>query len=212
MMRIIICDDHVMFSEALADFLTSKGHEVIACLTSPARLDEVVRESRPDAVLLDVSFPAGCGLEAASAVRLLDLGTRVILCTGDVDQRVQDALDTRLVDAVVAKADDVAQIDRALSFETRRLRPRRSVPARVRPRDPLADLTPRELQILDLLALGHSTIYIGRTLGIATSTVHAHVQSVLRQLGVSSRLQAVHLYLAAGTGMAGTATAGRRGA
>ena len=62
-MRIVICDDHVLLTEAMVIAFADHGHEVVATGTSPRQAVELAREHRPDVCLLDVNFPDGSSLD-----------------------------------------------------------------------------------------------------------------------------------------------------
>ncbi|MBJ7357219.1 response regulator transcription factor [Nocardioides sp.] len=198
-MRVVLCDDHTLFTDALAAQLASRGHEVVATLTDPGTLGHAVLGTRPDVVLLDLSFPTGSGLDAARTLRDAGSSVRVVLCTGETlttltsaTRPVRTALRDGTLDALVEKTADVTAIEAALLGGTGRAHD-------LAPRDPKAAwrLTPRETDVLAALAQGLSTTKTAERLGIAPSTVHAHVRSAMLRLDVRSRYEAVHQFVVA---------------
>ncbi len=198
-MRVVLCDDHTMFTEALASQLESRGHVVVAALSSTDGLVPAVLDNRPDAVLLDLSFPCGSGLDAAAEVRGACADVRIVLCTGESSSTldtphlpVRTALRAGILDALVEKTADYPAIEAALRGDTDWT----STAPAAAPK-PFSRLTPREVDVLAVLAEGLSTREAAARLGVAPSTVHAHVQSVMLRLDVRSRFEAVHEYVVA---------------
>jgi DNA-binding NarL/FixJ family response regulator len=164
------------------------------------------RELHPDVVLMDVRMPGMDGIEATRQLACLaDGGPRVlILTTFDLDEYVYDALCAgasgfllkdvtaeRLFEAVRVVAAGEAllapTVTRRLISEFARLRPHTAAP----PTDRLAALTPRETQVLRLVAEGLSNPEIAARLVVTEETVKTHVSRVLGKLGLRDRTQAV---------------------
>jgi DNA-binding NarL/FixJ family response regulator len=199
--RVVVVDDQQIVREGFAALLETQGD--ITVVGSAADGEEAVRvcaEHQPDVVLMDVRMPGMDGIEATQRLA----GTKVIiLTTFDLDDYVYDALSAgasgfllkdagaeRLFEAVrvVAAGDALLApaVTRRLIAEFARQRPR------VRPRpEQLDELTPRETDVLRLIAEGLSNGEIADRLVLSDETVKTHVSRVLGKLGLRDRTQAV---------------------
>jgi RNA polymerase sigma factor (sigma-70 family) len=200
--RIVVADDHQVVRAGFAGLLdTQPDFTVVGTASDGAEAVRVCRETQPHVVLMDVRMPEMDGIEAT---RQLAGGPRVlILTTFDLDEYVYDALlagasgfllkdvtAERLFDAVrvIAAGDALLApaVTRRLISEFARLRPRpEALPAA------LAALTPRETQVLRLVAEGLSNVEIAARLVVTEETVKTHVSRVLSKLGLRDRTQAV---------------------
>jgi DNA-binding NarL/FixJ family response regulator len=201
-MRIVVVDDHRAFSEALGMAVTLQGDLSCVGLAATARdgLD-LIASQRPDVAIVDVMLPDLDGIELTRRVRELSPGTRVIVLTARTDLAVVVQAASAGACGFVPKERPVAEIlatirtaaageismDRAtLASLVARLG--RSGAGRV---PSSAQLTPRELEVLSLLAEGRSVRQITKDLRISMHTCRGAVRSILRKLGVHSQLEAV---------------------
>jgi DNA-binding NarL/FixJ family response regulator len=203
--RLVVVDDQDVVRAAFAALLnTQPDFEVVGTAADGAVAVEVCRRERPDVVLMDVRMPVMDGIEATR--RIVADGPRVlILTTFDLDEHVYDALSAgasgfllkdvtaeRLFDAVKVVAAGEAllapSVTRRLVAEFARMRVRR--PARAAA---LSALTPRETEVLRLVAAGLSNQEIAARLVVGEETVKTHVSRVLAKLGLRDRTQAVVL-------------------
>ncbi|MEV4104915.1 response regulator transcription factor [Nonomuraea sp. NPDC049649] len=201
MIRVVIADDHLVVRTGFGELLdTQPDFEVVGTAADGAEAVRVCGEVSPDVVLMDVRMPRMDGIEATR--RLAGAGPRVlILTTFDLDEYVYDALRAgasgfllkdvtaeRLFDAVRVVAAGEAllapAVTRRLISEFARLRPA-AEPASI------AALTPRETQVLRLIAEGLSNPEIAARLTVTEETVKTHVSRVLAKLGLRDRTQAV---------------------
>ena len=197
--RVLLVDDHALARTGFRMVLdTEPDIEVVGEAATGPQAIHSARRLEPDVVLMDVRMPE---LDGIAATRAIAGAARVlILTTFDLDEYVYDALGAgasgfllkdvaaeRLFDAVRVVAAGDALLDPSV---TRRLV---SEFARLRPRRPpkLDELTPREIDVLRLLAEGLSNAEIADRLIVSDETVKTHVSRVLLKLNLRDRTQAV---------------------
>ncbi len=206
--RIIVADDHHVVRTGFAALLdTQPDFTVVGTACDGAEAVRISRELSPDVALMDVRMPVMDGIEATRLLAGLGpSGPRIlILTTFDLDQYVYDALRAgasgfllkdvtaeRLFDAVRVIAAGEAllapAVTRRLISEFTRPRPK---PEDAPPAAALAALTPRETQVLRLVAEGLSNTEIAARLVVTEETVKTHVSRMLSKLGLRDRTQAV---------------------
>jgi DNA-binding NarL/FixJ family response regulator len=197
-MRVAICTTTALFREALAAVLRSRGHEVACCPSALADAIGAVERSGADVLLLDASLT-----DVGPLAQLRrDRGVRVLLLAeSGKEGSAYAAVDAGAADTVLDHAVALVAVERALDGRwTSGLRPRRA-PVQVQGAESL--LTLREREVIGLLLTGRSSEGIAVALGVSGSTVHSHVQSILRKLGARSRIEAVSMYLGEATPRAG---------
>lgn len=204
--RIVVVDDEQVVRAGFAALLeTQTDFAVVGAAADGREAVQVCRERRPDVVLMDVRMPVMDGIEATA--QLVTAGAErprvLVLTTFDLDEHVYDALNAgasgfllkdvtaeRLFDAVRVVAAGEAllapAVTRRLIGEFARLRPQPSPGPRT-----AAGLTPREVDVLRLIAEGLSNPEIAGRLVIGEETVKTHVSRVLAKLGLRDRTQAV---------------------
>lgn len=203
--RIVLVDDHTLFRVGLEGLLTSRGIDVVASLRDGQNCVKVIKELQPDIVLLDMRMPGTDGLGVLKLIRQQGIASAVVMLTtsSDSDDLIDslkagaqgyllkdmdpEELVTALKDIVLGKtvvAPDLAQV---LARAVQGKPPHPQYPEK---ESPFAHLTPREAEILALLAEGQSNKGIARSLGISDGTVKLHVKAILRKLGVHSRVEA----------------------
>jgi DNA-binding NarL/FixJ family response regulator len=204
--RIVVADDHQVVRDGFAGLLdTQPDFTVVGTASDGAEAVRICRDLRPDVVLMDVRMPGMDGIEATRRLARFGVDARVlILTTFDLDEYVFDALRAgasgfllkdvtaeRLFDAVrvVAAGDGLLApaVTRRLISEFALQQPRPDAPSTAG----IADLTPRETQVLRLLAEGLSNPEIAARLVVTDETVKTHVSRILSKLGLRDRTQAV---------------------
>jgi DNA-binding NarL/FixJ family response regulator len=195
-LRVVIADDDVLLREGIASLLARSPFEVVGQAGDVPELMRLVREHLPHIVVLDIRMPPSHtteGLDAAQAIRaeFPEIGILVLSAHVEVHravdllsegQRVGYLLKSRVtqvsdfLETLERIAGGGAVIDPALVKEL--------VAAR-RIEDPLIELTPREREVLQLMAEGRSNAGIARQLWVTEGTVHKHVRSILGKLPLS---------------------------
>lgn len=204
--QIVVVDDHQVVRDGFAGLLdTQPDFTVVGTASDGAEAVRICRDLRPDVVLMDVRMPGMDGIEATRQLARLGVDARVlILTTFDLDEYVFDALRAgasgfllkdvtaeQLFDAVrvIAAGDGLLApaVTRRLISEFALQRPKADAPSTAA----IADLTPRETQVLRLLAEGLSNPEIAARLVVTDETVKTHVSRILSKLGLRDRTQAV---------------------
>jgi serine/threonine-protein kinase PknK len=212
--KVVLADDDVLLREGLASLLERSGFEVVGQAGNGPELIELVRARRPDLAVVDVRMPPSHtteGLDAAGAIRDEFPSIAIVVLSAHIElehatgllaaghrsgyllkSRVTDIAE--FVDALQRVVEGGLVVDPALVHEL--------VTAR-HVNDPLDDLTPREREVLALMAEGRSNAGIATQLWITEGTVEKHVHGVLGKLGLPEspadhrRVLAVIAYLGA---------------
>jgi RNA polymerase sigma factor (sigma-70 family) len=215
---VLIVDDHPIFRDGLRQCLEARaGLRVSAAVGDGEELWHAIRTlGQPQIVLMDVQMPGESGIELTQALRERYPDIRVVMLTAFSDsERVFAAPKAGAVGYLLKNVspDDIrATVERAAAGEPmlsgeiagRVLREFERERAEERYREQLAGLTPREEDILKLLATGESNREIGKRLFISEQTVKNHVASIFRKLQVNDRTKAA--LLAVKLGFSGSET------
>lgn len=199
--RLVIVDDHTLFREGLRTMLeTEEDIEVVADVDNAEDIVELVWQTRPDLLLLDIRMPQGSGLDAIPAVLKISPSTQVLVLTAS-DDREDHVRAFRLGAKGVVLKDSarqtLMQAIRAVCTGQLWMDPRMS--------DALASeltrfegetpgvrhdsgLTERELEIVRLVSSGYKNKEVGATLMISERTVKTHLTNIFQKLGVRDRV------------------------
>jgi DNA-binding NarL/FixJ family response regulator len=210
--RVALAEDDVLLREGIARLLSEAGYDVVGQAGDAAALDEVVREQVPDLVVIDIRMPpthTAEGLEAARAIRAEFPGIGILLLSAHIEleiamdllndgEGVGYLLKSRVknlddfLDALERVAGGGCVVDPAVVHELIALQRRD---------DPLSELTPREREVLALMAEGRSNVGIAHRLWVTEGAVEKHVRSILMKLNLPTteddhrRVLAVVTYL-----------------
>ena len=189
----MLAEDDVLLRDGLAGLLERSSFEVVGQCGNPSELIELVREHRPDLVIVDIRMPPSQtseGLDAARVIREELPETAIVVLSAHVQvEQATDLLATGERSGYLLKT-RVTDVDEFIETVERIVRGASVVdPALVqalvaarRVEDPLDVLSPREREVLSLMAEGRSNVGIAHRLWITEGTVENHVHSILRKL------------------------------
>jgi two-component system NarL family response regulator len=198
--RVLTVDDHELVRKGIAAILSAEpGFEVVAEANTGGQAVRLFREHRPDVTLMDLRLPDESGVEATRQIRSQFPEARIIVLTSyDGDQDIYRALEAG-VRGYLLKEMLHSEILRAIRVVHSG---KRFIPTEVSQHlsgfFPELALTPREVEVLSLIARGFGNKEVADVLGTAPGTVKAHVQSILSKLGANDRTHAVTLALRRG--------------
>jgi DNA-binding NarL/FixJ family response regulator len=193
--RVVVADDDVLLREGLASLLSSSGFDVVGQCGNPTELLVLVRQRRPELVIVDIRMPPTRtteGLDAARAIRRELPETAVLVLSAHIEvEQATDLLASGRSTGYLLK-DRVSDVEDFLTSLDRIVKGAAIVdPALVhelfavrRVEDPLQAVSPREREVLALMAEGRSNAGIARQLGVTEGTVEKHVRSILTKLRI----------------------------
>lgn len=200
MIRVLIVDDHKLVRQGLRFLLEQEdGIEVVGECADGTAAIQAVRTLEPTVVLLDLFMPGPNGISVLGQIKQDRPATEVLMLTSSTDDEHLLAAvragalaylpKTAGVDQVVASVRAAARGESVLEprIAARLVREVREITTR---RKPLDALSPRELEVLTVLAHGRSNREIAKTLSISEETVKAHVSNILTKLQLTDRTQA----------------------
>jgi DNA-binding NarL/FixJ family response regulator len=192
--HVLIAEDSVLLRDGLVRMLNDHGHEVVAAVQDAAELMTLVQRERPDIAILDVRMPpthTDEGIRAALELRSRWPELAVLVLSQYVEENYASELLSGdlggvayvLKDRVTNVGEFIDTIDRVAAGGTV-IDPEvvAQLLARTRQREPLSDLSPRERQVLELMAEGRSNGAIASTLVITQRAVEKHVKSIFQKL------------------------------
>ncbi|MGW7539081.1 response regulator transcription factor [Amycolatopsis sp. NPDC054798] len=195
-MRIVIAEDSAILRQGLAELLGLRGHEVVAAVKDADELRTAVREHRPDVSIVDIRMPpthTDEGLRAAIGLRAERPGCAILVFSQYVETNYAKqllageagAVGYLLKDRVAEVSDFLTALERVANGETV-LDPEvvRQLFATTGHSGPLAELTPREREILGLMAQGRSNSAIAAEAFLSAGSVEKYVTSIFGKLGL----------------------------
>jgi len=203
--RVVIADDQALVRGGFRMILGAAGIPVVAEAADGAQAVAEVLKHRPDVVLMDIRMPEMDGLEATRRILASQAGADcriIILTTFDLDQYVYTALTIGASgfllkdvspEQLVAAVRLVREGDALLAPSITHRLIKQFAPRQPAGHGDLSELTPRELEVLRLLARGLSNAELAAQLTLSEATVKTHVARILSKLGLRDRVQAVVL-------------------
>jgi two-component system, NarL family, response regulator NreC len=198
--RIVLADDHAAMRQSLRLLLDGETDlDVIAETDSLQAVLGHVHTRRPDVLVLDLGMPNnGSGIEALGRLHRDARDTSIVVLTMNEDpafaRRVLDNGATGLVLKEMADS-DLPEAVRAASRGRRYVSPSIAAKLSGRQADDSDRLTPREREVLRLIALGHTSVEIAQKLGLSPRTIETHRARIHRKLGLDTRAELVHYAL-----------------
>jgi DNA-binding NarL/FixJ family response regulator len=199
--RLVLVDDHTMLRHGLRQTLRERGFEVVGEASNGRAGVELVRQLKPDVVVMDLDMPQMNGVEATREIVASERAARVLMLTISTDD--DDVLDALAAGACgyllkTAAPEEIVRAIEAAHAGDSVISPRVATRLVERLRNgaaptsaaPPSRLTPRELEILRLIVKGYENGEIARILVISPSTAKNHVAHVLDKLGMQNRVQA----------------------
>lgn len=190
--RVMLVDDHPAFRKGLAALIESEEDlEVVAEAGDGREALEIFRLKRPDVVLMDLRLPGMGGVEATIAIRKEFPSARIIvLTTFDLDEDIYRAMQSGAQSYLLKDTPDeqLAGTIRAVHAGQQPLLPKMA--ERLAARQQRADLSPREMEVLQLLIKGRSNKEIAQALYLSEDTIKAHLKTLFAKLKVQDRTQA----------------------
>ena len=185
----LIADDHPALTTAVSSYLADNGFAIVGPVPDGRRAVALAAETKPELALVDLRMPRLAGAELVRAILEVSPETRITVYTADADERIANEVLEAGASALVLKEAPLADLVRAL--ESTLAGGSYLDPALTQSVGVTGKLTPRELDVLGLLAEGLQHEEIGRRLGISSETVRTHLRKASERLGASTRTQAV---------------------
>ena len=195
--RIVVVDDHMFMRDLMTATLNRQEthYSVVASVGTAAEAIDACGEFNPDLVILDINLPDQSGIDAVPAIKRASPATNVLLCTAfPVDDRLADAFragangfveKTNTWDDFLHAVDRVGRGEQYFSSKSNGVQPFSSKTLEQRKRRYVGTpLSPREREILCLIALGSTSKEIAAKLSISTATVETHRTNLMSKLGV----------------------------
>jgi len=206
--RVLVVDDHTLFRRGLIALLSTQAQlQVVGEAGDASSAERLAAELKPQVILLDNHLPGVSGVQALPAIKAAAPQAQVLMLTmseseadlgaalraGACGYLLKTADNAELTNAIERAVRGVSSFSAEMAGKLATAFRHEAEAAAPPPPDPFALLSPREREILDLIARGDSNKEIARELGIAETTVKIHVQHLLRKLELDSRVQAAVL-------------------
>jgi two-component system NarL family response regulator len=191
--RVLCVDDHRIVREGLGLIIGREPDmEVVGAVSSGEEAVASFLRLRPDVTLMDLQLRSMSGVEAIRAIRRQSASARIVVLTmfdGDEDiyRAIEAGASTYLLKDTLS--DDLVRVVREVHAGQHPVR--HDIAARLAERAARPTLTPREIQVMELVSRGMRNKEIARALGISDETAHVHVRNILSKLDVSDRSAAI---------------------
>jgi DNA-binding NarL/FixJ family response regulator len=198
--RVLCVDDHRIVRDGLTLIIGRQPDmEVVGAASSGEESVQLFNRLQPDVTLMDLQLGSMSGVEAIRAIRRQQPTARIVVLTmyqGDEDifRAIEAGATTYLLKDTLS--DDLVRVVRQVHAGEQPVRP--EVAARLAERAASPTLTPREIQVMELVAQGMRNKEVGAALGISEETAHVHIRNILNKLKVNDRSAAITVALRRG--------------
>ncbi|HLF27627.1 MAG TPA: response regulator transcription factor [Anaerolineae bacterium] len=199
-MRVLVADDHSLFRDGMISLLEAAGFTVVGQAGDGRAAVEAARQLRPDLVLLDISMPGMTGLQALRQIKAESPDVQVVMLTvSDADSDLFEAVQSGARGYLLKSLNANEFLEALNGLKRGEAAITRKTAARLmdgfaalaqQPAQPAGVLTPREIELLQLVVDGLSNKAIAEKLSLSENTVKYHVKNILQKLGVQNRTEA----------------------
>jgi DNA-binding NarL/FixJ family response regulator len=196
--NVVIVDDHVALRRGMELLLRRAGHDVVGTADDAETAEALILRRKPDVALVDLALPGKSGAELTRSLLGAEPELRIILYTGAADERqLLDALDAGAAGFALKSGDpeELEQAIRTVAAGGDYLDPRLTPLLARDGKGRVKTLSPREREIMGLLAHGLSGEEAAKRLFLSSETVRTHVRNAMQKLGAATRAHAVALAL-----------------
>ena len=208
--RVLIVDDHDLLREGVVSFLSHQW-EVVGQASNGSDAVSLVKQFSPDMVVMDLSMPILNGIEAAALIRAHNPKVRIILFTQQLGREqiraafragvrgyvAKQSVSQELMTALEAVRSGQYYVTATAALQELKLKAGKAMPEN--PADLITSaLTPRQIEVLRLIAAGKSAKEIGVELGISSKTAEFHRNSIVDELGIRTTAELTHYAIATG--------------
>jgi DNA-binding NarL/FixJ family response regulator len=207
-MRVLVADDHSLFRDGIVSLLEAAGFEVVGQVGDGQAAIDATQKLQPDLVLLDITMPEPGGLEALRIIRSTVPETKVVMLTvSDDDRDLFEAvkagaqgylLKSLNADQFLDLLDGLRRGEAVMTRQTTARLMKGFASPSYSHQAQAETLSPRELELLKLVAEGLSNKVIGEKLSISENTVKYHMKNILQKMGAQNRTEAVTMAIRSG--------------
>ncbi len=193
--RVLLADDHMVVRMGIASLLSfANGIEVIGEADNGLDAVKLAHELKPDVVLMDLQMPELNGVEATARIHAGDPGAKILILTSfGTSAELKRAMDAGASGALVKSSSRTEIVDAIRSVMTGGQVMSNEIRHTIENFSAMPEMSPRQIEILNLVAKGFSNKEIAKIVGISPDTVKEHVANIFSRIGASSRAEAATL-------------------
>lgn len=193
--RVLLADDHMVVRMGIASLLSfANGIEVIGEADNGLDAVKLAHELKPDVVLMDLQMPELNGVEATARIHADDPGAKILILTSfGTSAELKRAMDAGAAGALVKSSSRTEIVDAIRSVMTGGQVMSNEIRHTIENISAMPEMSPRQIEILNLVAKGFSNKEIAKIVGISPETVKEHVANIFSRIGASSRAEAATL-------------------